>query len=97
MASITIRNLDDGEKASPQPPIVLGGGLFSDRVWPFDSDAAGVYAVIAAQQRMAGRSISQFDCRIAAIAQARGAAIATRNVRDFEDVGLRVVNPWVVV
>jgi hypothetical protein len=29
-----------------------------------------------------------------AIAKSHGAALATRNVRDFEDCGAKVVNPW---
>ena len=67
---------------------------FAGRVLPFDSDAARAYAVIAAGRRVAGRPISQADCQIAAIAQSRGAWVATRNAGDFEDCGIAVVNPW---
>ncbi len=67
---------------------------FAGRVLPFDSDAARAYAVIAAGRRDAGRPISQADCQIAAIAQSRGAGVATRNAGDFEDCGVEVVNPW---
>ena len=31
---------------------------------------------------------------IAAIARSLGMAVATRNVRDFEGVGIDVINPW---
>jgi toxin FitB len=34
------------------------------------------------------------DMQLAAQAEAYGATIATRNVRDFEWTGVRVVNPW---
>ena len=64
------------------------------RVLPFDSAAADVYAEIAAGRRRGGRAISQFDAQIAAIALSRGADLATRNASDFEDLGLRVHNPW---
>ena len=40
--------------------------------------------------------ISQFDCQIAAIGRARGAAVATRNARDFEGCGIEVIDPWAV-
>lgn len=67
---------------------------FRDRILPFDSNAACAYAVIAAERRAAGRPISQFDCQIAAIARAHGAAVATRNTADFEGCGIEVINPW---
>ncbi len=67
---------------------------YAGRILPFDSYAARAYAVIAAERRAAGRPISYADCQIAAIARSVGAAVATRNVRDFEGYGVRVVNPW---
>ncbi|AHF87935.1 type II toxin-antitoxin system VapC family toxin [Rhizobium sp. 25PS6] len=66
----------------------------SGRVLPFDRDAADVYAIIATDRRKAGRPISQFDAQIAAIAISRGASLATRNVSDFEGIGLQIINPW---
>ena len=67
---------------------------FANRVLPFDSGAARAYAGIAAARRRAGRPFAQADCQIAAIAQARGMAVATRNVRDFEDMGIEIFDPW---
>lgn len=67
---------------------------FRNRILPFDSAAARAYAAIAAGRRAAGRPISQFDCQIAAIARAHGAAVATRNVGDFEGCGIEVIDPW---
>jgi predicted nucleic acid-binding protein len=31
---------------------------------------------------------------IAAIARSRRAVLATRNVSDFQDCGLRIIDPW---
>ena len=67
---------------------------FEDRVLPFDSDAAREYAEIAAARRATGRPVAPADCQIAAIARSRGMAVATRNVSDFDDIGIEVVNPW---
>ena len=67
---------------------------FANRVLPFDSGAARAYAGIAAARRWGGRPIAQADCQIAAIARARGMAVATRNVRHFEDMGIEILNPW---
>lgn len=67
---------------------------FAGRVLPFDSNAARSYATVAAARRTAGQPISHADCQIAAIAHSAGAAIATRNVRDFEECGVEVIDPW---
>jgi len=67
---------------------------FADQVLSFDSDAADMYAEIAASRRAAGKPISQFDAMIVAMARSRGASVATRNVQDFEDCGVDVINPW---
>jgi len=67
---------------------------FSGRILPFDSTAAREFADIAATRRQGGRPIGEADARIAAIARSRGALLATRNVVDFADCGLTLVDPW---
>ena len=67
---------------------------FAGRVLPFDSDAARAYAEIASSRRAAGRPLAQADGQIAAITRTRGMALATRNVRDFEDTGTTLLDPW---
>ena len=71
------------------------GRYFPDSILSFDSDAAYAYAIIFAARREAGRSVAMADCMIAAIARVYGAAIATRDVGDFKDCGIHVINPWV--
>ena len=68
---------------------------FQSRVLPFDSLAAKAYAEIAAKRRALGRPIAEADCQIAAIARATDTPIATRNVKDFDGCGVRVINPWI--
>ena len=67
---------------------------FGGRVLPFGSHAARAYAQIASHRRSVGRPISQFDAQIAAVARSARSAVATRNVSDFEDCGVDVLNPW---
>lgn len=67
---------------------------FQARVLPFDSSAAKAYAEIAARRRTAGRPIAEADCQIAAIAKASNAPVVTRNVKDFDGCGIRLINPW---
>ena len=71
---------------------------FADRVLPFDTDAARMFARIAGSRALAngtsGRPIAQREAQIAAIARSRGATLATRNTADFEHCGITLVNPW---
>ena len=71
------------------------GEAFENRVLPFDSGAARAYADIVARRRATGRAVAPADCQIAAIARSRRMAVATHNVRDFDDAGVEVVAPWV--
>ena len=66
------------------------------RVLPFDSLAARAYSEIMASRRAAGHPASLEGGQIAGIARSRGMAIATRNVRDFEAMGIDLFNPWSV-
>jgi hypothetical protein len=64
------------------------------RVVPFDESAAQAAGRIAAERRKIGRSVEIRDLQIAGIAIARKAAIATRNTRHFEGLGLELIDPW---
>lgn len=68
----------------------LGG-----RVIAFDRAAASHYAEIVAARDRIGRPMAVADGQIAASCRVHDAALATRNVRDFEDAGIAVINPWV--
>jgi predicted nucleic acid-binding protein len=67
---------------------------FTGRILAFNSAAAREFADIAANRRLIGRPISEPDARIAAIARSRGAAVATRNIADFAECGLELIDPW---
>lgn len=67
---------------------------FADRLFDFNVNAAWAYGRILAQARRVGRPMALPDALIAAIAQANGCALATRNVKDFTSTGLELVNPW---
>ncbi|MGO8827828.1 MAG: type II toxin-antitoxin system VapC family toxin [Steroidobacteraceae bacterium] len=91
-----IRLLSDGKRRRGlwDAAIKIFSDDFAGQVLSFDNDAADMYAEIAASRRIAGKPISQFDAMIVAMARSRGASLATRNVKDFEDYGVDVVNPW---
>ena len=64
-----------------------------DRVLDFDSAAATEAALLAAARQKSGRPVDMRDTRIAGIALARRATLATRNVRHFQDLRVPVINP----
>jgi toxin FitB len=68
--------------------------LIDGRILPFDRAAAVEFAEIVTSRRQLGRPIGILDAQIAAIARARSMAIATRDVADFADTGVTIINPW---
>lgn len=68
--------------------------VFADRILAFDEAAARIYGEIRAQRQSAGRPISNFDAQIAAIARTKNLCLATRNLKDFSDCEVELVNPW---
>lgn len=65
-----------------------------NRVLDFDRAAATASAALAALRQRAGRPLDIRDTQIAGIALARRAALATRNVRHFQDLDIEVIDPW---
>jgi hypothetical protein len=67
---------------------------FTEDILPFDVAAATVYPEIVDRRDRQGTPISGYDAQIAAICRTNGARLATRNERDFADVGVELINPW---
>jgi len=65
-----------------------------DRVLAFDTAAATEAASLAAGRQKAGRPVDFRDTQIAGVALSRGATLATRNTRHFQDLRVAVVDPW---
>ena len=65
-----------------------------DRIAAFDLAASRHYGPVLATQERAGRNPGTADTQIAAIALARGMALATRNTKHFEGLGLDLIDPW---
>lgn len=67
---------------------------FRNRILEFDNSAAILAGRLRANRDRIGRPISSVDAMIAAICLVHGATLATRNVRDFDGLGLKLVNPF---
>jgi len=65
-----------------------------DRIVPFDLEAARRYGSVLAFQERAGRNPGTADTQIASMALSRRMALATRNVKHFEGLGVELIDPW---
>ena len=67
---------------------------FTQRVLSFDEQAARAYGDVMGLRKELGRPISVPDGQIAAIARSRGLSVATRNLSDFEECGVELIDPF---
>jgi hypothetical protein len=67
---------------------------FPGRILPFDETAAEACAELRATRQRMGNPITTEDGMIAAIAQAQGATVVTRDIGGFEGCGVHLLNPW---
>jgi predicted nucleic acid-binding protein len=67
---------------------------FADRILPFDTAAAQTYGRIKGERQHAGHQINEIDAMIAAICLVHDATLATRNVKDFVALDLKLLNPF---
>jgi toxin FitB len=61
---------------------------------PWDGAVSRRWAKLVVQLKRRGRSLPLLDSMIAATALEHRFTVATRNVRDFEETGARIVNPF---
>ena len=67
---------------------------YADRILPIDRASAEWAARFRADAVRSGRPPDIVDILIAGTAKSHGLTVATRNVRDFEGLGVDLVNPW---
>ena len=67
---------------------------FEYRVLSFDQSAAHFYGEFMAQRKKIGKPLSILDGQISAIARSQRMLVATRNIRDFSDCGLDLIDPF---
>ena len=67
---------------------------FAARVLPIERREAEQAAALQARAQREGRGLQLADALIAGTAMTHDLAVVSRNVRDFEGLGIDVVNPW---
>jgi toxin FitB len=70
---------------------------FEDRILSFDEAAAHFYGNIMGRRKELGRPMSILDGQIAAIARANDCALATRNIKDFQNCDLKLIDPFKMI
>jgi predicted nucleic acid-binding protein len=70
---------------------------FGGRILPISETIARRWGTLAGECQIQGRSLKLADGLIAATALEHNLSVVTRNVRDFEGLGLQVINPWTAV
>ncbi len=102
LSSIVIHELEYGlqRMAHGQRRASLQDGLlgfiaeYEDRILPVERIGAEWAARFRAQAQRSGRTLDLGDALIAGTAKTHDLAVATRNVRDFDSLGVEVINPW---
>lgn len=68
---------------------------FKGRVLAFDESVVHLYGNIMGRRKELGRPMDVPDGQIAAIARAYQCQLATRNIKDFQDCDLELINPFI--
>jgi toxin FitB len=70
------------------------GARFAGRILPIDVSVADRWGLLAASARREGRTLSAIDGLLAATALHHNLTVVSRNVSDFADTRVQVLNPW---
>ena len=68
--------------------------VFDTRILSFEEKAAKKYGEVMGHRKEIGRPMSVCDGQIAAIAKTTGFCVATRNIKDFEECQIKLINPF---
>jgi predicted nucleic acid-binding protein len=67
---------------------------FENRILPVTRMIAERWGIFDGERQLAGRPLNIADGMIAATAFEHDLAIVTRNKKDFEQLGVVIINPW---
>ncbi len=68
--------------------------LFAGRILAVTQNVAERWGVLDGRRQLSGRPLNTADGLIAATALEHGLTLVTRNVKDYDDLGVTILNPW---
>jgi toxin FitB len=68
--------------------------LYGERILDFDAASAHVFGKLVARKKLQKQETKLLDLQLAAQAISHDCFLATRNLKDFEWTGVKLVNPW---
>lgn len=71
--------------------------LFGARILPVTQAIAERWGTLSGQRQISGHLLGMADGLIAATALEHNLTLVTRNVRDYDGLGITILNPWEVV
>lgn len=93
--AVGVAGLEDGRR---KRALADAAAAYFEAMEPYTLDftaaVADRYATVTTARRLAGRPISILDAQIAAITLHAKASLATHNTKDFEGIGLRLIDPY---
>ena len=67
---------------------------FEERILDIDQRVAETWGVVTARGQKIGLTLGSMDALVAATAEAHNLTLATRNVKDFQRLGIALFDPW---
>lgn len=67
---------------------------FPGRIFPVNEDIVKRWAVLSAERQRMGQPLASFDGLIAATALQHDLTLVTRDVNDFRNLGVTLLDPW---
>jgi predicted nucleic acid-binding protein len=102
LSVIVLHELEYGIRCAPRPDrrmrleafALALSGQFAGRIFDIDAQIAETAGRMRALRKNAGRILAELDAFIAATALVKGIALATRNIKDFAELGVELRNPF---
>lgn len=97
LSVVTLEEITFGLAWRPVPRVTAWFDRFLDtrcEILPITTEVARVSGQLRGRLQAMGQTRTQSDMLIAATAKVAGLTLVTRNVRDFEDCGVPVLNPF---